>query len=280
MSELSSEHIGCLIACKAIVVRAGEIKPELTVATYACDSCGCENYQEIYGGKYNPLTKCMSKRCIENKISGKLTFLPGHSTFLDYQELKVQETTEQLKVGSIPKSFVLHVKGFNCKQASPGDVILIQGVLLPISRDNGRNEYNLSFNTFVEVFKITRQKKKYVEMAMTEEQIAKIHSVRSSMTEDELFKKMASSIAPEIYGMDTVKKALLLLMVGGVTQVTHDNLRIRGEINIALIGDPGIAKSQLLKHISHVAPRGIYTTGKGSSSVGLTAAIIVDPVTN
>lgn len=117
-------------------------------------------------------------------------------------------------------------------------------------------------------------------MAMTEEQIAKIHSVRSSMTEDELFKKMASSIAPEIYGMDTVKKALLLLMVGGVTQVTHDNLRIRGEINIALIGDPGIAKSQLLKHISHVAPRGIYTTGKGSSSVGLTAAIIVDPVTN
>lgn len=68
-------------------------------------------------------------------------------------------------------------------------------------------------------------------------------------------------------------------MVGGVTKVTEDFLRIRGEINVALIGDPGIAKSQLLKHIAQVAPRGIYTSGKGSSGVGLTAAITVDPQT-
>lgn len=79
--------------------------------------------------------------------------------------------------------------------------------------------------------------------------------------------------------METVKKALLLLMAGGVTKETHDNLRIRGEINIALIGDPGIAKSQLLKHISCLAPRAIYTSGKGSSDVGLTAAVVIDPQT-
>jgi len=90
---------------------------------------------------------------------------------------------------------------------------------------------------------------------------------------------MSKSIAPEIFGMENVKKALLLLMVGGVTKVTEDNLRIRGEINIALIGDPGIAKSQLLKYIAQIAPRGVYTTGKGSSGVGLTAAITVDPQT-
>lgn len=74
-----------------------------------------------------------------------------------------------------------------------------------------------------------------------------------------------------------MKKALLLQLAGGVTKETHDNLYIRGEINIALIGDPGVAKSQLLKHISYIAPRGIYTTGKGSSGVGLTAAIVIDP---
>jgi DNA replication licensing factor MCM7 len=90
---------------------------------------------------------------------------------------------------------------------------------------------------------------------------------------------MSSSIAPEIYGMEWVKKALLLLMAGGVTKETHDNLKIRGEINVALIGDPGIAKSQLLKHISYLAPRAVYTTGKGSSGVGLTAAIVIDPYT-
>ena len=281
ISELNSDKIGSLVACKAIVVRASEIKPELTVATYACDSCGCENYQEIYGGVYQPMTRCMSRKCIENKINGKITFLPGHSTFCEYQELKVQETTEQLHTGRIPKTFTLHMKGSNCRQASPGDVIFVQGVLLPINKSHGgRKDYGLAFNTYIEVFKVTRQKKKYVEMAMSEEQIMKVHSIRSSMTDDELFKKLARSIAPKIYGMEVVKKSLLLLMVGGVTQTTHDNLRIRGEINVALIGDPGIAKSQLLKHISSVAPRGVYTTGKGSSSVGLTAAVIMDPLSN
>lgn len=142
-----------------------------------------------------------------------------------------------------------------------------------------RDTQSLSFNTYLEAYKITREKKKYVEMNMTEEQIGKVESVRSNLTEDDLFKKMARSIAPEIYGLEVVKKALLLMMVGGITKTTPDNLRIRGEINIALIGDPGIAKSQLLKHIAQVAPRGVYTSGKGSSGVGLTAAVTMDPYT-
>ena len=79
--------------------------------------------------------------------------------------------------------------------------------------------------------------------------------------------------------MDSVKKALLLLMVGGVSKITHDNVKIRGEVNVALIGDPGIAKSQLLKQVMYLSPRGIYTTGKGSSGVGLTASVMKDPIT-
>ena len=116
-------------------------------------------------------------------------------------------------------------------------------------------------------------------MNITEEQIAEVESVRANVTDDELFDKLSKSIAPEIYGMEDVKKALLLLMAGGITKETNDSMKIRGEINIALIGDPGIAKSQLLKHISSLAPRGVYTTGKGSSGVGLTAAIVKDPFT-
>lgn len=116
-------------------------------------------------------------------------------------------------------------------------------------------------------------------MNITDENRREINHVRNNMTEDEIFDRMARSIAPEIYGNEDVKKALLLLMTGGVTKVTHDNLKIRGEINVALFGDPGIAKSQLLKHISYLAPRGIYTTGKGSSGVGLTAAVVKDPFT-
>ena len=91
---------------------------------------------------------------------------------------------------------------------------------------------------------------------------------------------MAQSIAPEIFGHEDVKKALLLLMVGGATREMPDGLRIRGDINVCLMGDPGVAKSQLLKHIATVSPRAVYTTGKGSSGVGLTAAVLRDQNTN
>ena len=137
----------------------------------------------------------------------------------------------------------------------------------------------MAFNTHIVATKLIREKKKYVEMNITEESKREIQQVRNNLSEEEIYEKMARSIAPEIYGMEEVKKSLLLLMTGGVTKLTHDNLRIRGEINIALFGDPGIAKSQLLKHIAHLAPRGIYTTGKGSSGVGLTAAVVKDPFT-
>jgi DNA replication licensing factor MCM7 len=95
-----------------------------------------------------------------------------------------------------------------------------------------------------------------------------------------VYSKLAESIAPEIYGHADVKKALLLLLVGGVTKVTGDGMKIRGDLNVCLMGDPGVAKSQLLKYISKIAPRGVYTTGKGSSGVGLTAAVMRDPVTD
>jgi len=108
-----------------------------------------------------------------------------------------------------------------------------------------------------------------------EEKILKLHN---DMEPHELYNLLAKSIAPEIFGLDDVKKALLLLLVGG-TMLEKSDLRIRGDINIALIGDPGIAKSQLLKQIAYLSPRGVYTTGKGSSGVGLTASVTRDEYT-
>lgn len=90
---------------------------------------------------------------------------------------------------------------------------------------------------------------------------------------------LSTAIAPEIFGHEDIKRALLLMLVGGCTRKLPDGMRIRGDINICLMGDPGVAKSQLLKHVASIAPRGVYTTGKGSSGVGLTAAITKDVTT-
>jgi DNA replication licensing factor MCM7 len=107
-----------------------------------------------------------------------------------------------------------------------------------------------------------------------------IKNIESYAADPKIYEKLAKSICPEIYGMEDVKKALLLLMVGGSTVTMSDGMKIRGDLNVALIGDPGVAKSQLLKHIAHITPRGIYTTGKGSSGAGLTAAVMRDQFTS
>jgi DNA replication licensing factor MCM7 len=138
---------------------------------------------------------------------------------------------------------------------------------------------SLLHDTYIEASSIVKEKKSHKETQsqLKDELKERIQKERESNVN--LYEKLSKSIAPEIYGMEDVKKALLLLMVGGVDLVKKDGMKIRGNLNVLLMGDPGVAKSQLLKHISHISPRGIYTTGKGSSGVGLTAAVVKDQVT-
>lgn len=100
----------------------------------------------------------------------------------------------------------------------------------------------------------------------------------SPLTDPNLFDLMAQSLAPEIYGHEDVKKALLLMLVGGV-DLSPKGMKIRGNVNICLMGDPGVAKSQLLGFVDRLSPRSQYTTGRGSSGVGLTASVLKDPLT-
>merc|ERR1719231_1653413 len=105
------------------------------------------------------------------------------------------------------------------------------------------------------------------------------HRIDVAFRKGDLYSKAAKSIAPEIYGHTDVKKALLLALVGSFTKKTGDGMKIRGDIHTLLMGDPGVAKSQLLKQVVNIAPRSVYTTGKGSSGVGLTASVVRDSMT-
>jgi len=124
---------------------------------------------------------------------------------------------------------------------------------------------------------IEKEKKSYTEIEESLKTHASIDEIADS---PDAYSRLARSIAPEIFGHVDVKRALLLQLVGGVTRTLGDGVRLRGDINICLMGDPGVAKSQLLKSIASISPRGVYTTGKGSSGVGLTAAIVRDTITS
>lgn len=168
--------------------------------------------------------------------------------------------------------------GTQTRLLNPGDIVHLGGIFLPTPYTGFQAiRAGLLTDTYLEVHYVNQLKKQYNELQMTPEIEQAIAELKQDPT---LYNKLAHSIAPEIYGHDDVKKALLLLLVGGVTKTMGDGLKIRGDLNICLMGDPGVAKSQLLKYIAKIAPRGVYTTGKGSSGVGLTAAVMRDPVTD
>lgn len=172
----------------------------------------------------------------------------------------------------------IHVHGNLTRLMNPGDVVHLGGIFLPIPYTGFQAiRAGLLTDTYLEAHYIYQLKKQYSELETTPEIERAIVKLKHDPA---LYQKLAQSIAPEIYGHEDVKKALLVLLVGGVTKVTGDGMKIRGDLNICLMGDPGVAKSQLLKYISKIAPRGVYTTGKGSSGVGLTAAVMRDPVTD
>jgi DNA replication licensing factor MCM7 len=172
----------------------------------------------------------------------------------------------------------IHLYGTLTRTVNPGDVVNISGIFLPTPYTGFRAiRAGLLQDTFLEATHVHQLKKQYHAMEITPEIQAKCEELKE---DPNLYSRMANSIAPEIYGHEDVKKALLLLLIGGVSKTVGDGMKIRGDINVCLMGDPGVAKSQLLKYITKVAPRGVYTTGRGSSGVGLTAAVMRDPVTD
>ncbi|KAH9000999.1 MCM-domain-containing protein [Lactarius akahatsu] len=277
--EVRGVHLGRLITARGIVTRVSEVKPLLLVNAYTCDVCGSETFQEISRKEFTPIADCQNENeCKRNNIKGSLRMQTRACRFSPFQEVKIQEMADQVPVGHIPRSMTVHVNGSLTRTMSPGDIVHLGGIFLPIPCTGFQAvRAGLLTDTYLEAHYIHQLKKQYSEMEVTAEMRAAIERLHDDPT---VYQKLAFSIAPEIYGHVDVKKALLLLLVGGVTKTMGDGMKIRGDLNVCLMGDPGVAKSQLLKYISKVAPRGVYTTGKGSSGVGLTAAVMRDPVTD
>lgn len=274
--EIKAEHIGKLLTVRGIVTRCTEVKPMMVVATYTCDCCGAETYQPVNAVSFTPISDCPSEDCRVNKAGGRLTLQSRGSKFVKFQEIKIQEHSDQVPVGHIPRTLTIFCRGEQTRRAQPGDHVLITGVFLPKQRAGYTQMVSgLLSETFMEAHRIVALNKsdesENLSNDLTPDEIQELSS-------GDFYTRLASSLAPEIYGHLDVKKALLLLLIGGVDK-SPNGIKIRGNINICLMGDPGVAKSQLLGYISRLATRSQYTTGRGSSGVGLTAAVMKDPHT-
>ncbi|KAL0209388.1 hypothetical protein RCL1_007756 [Eukaryota sp. TZLM3-RCL] len=293
LRSVRSCDIGSLITFKGIVVRMSDVRPLLTVATYKCDACHSISAQEIHGSTFMPQSRCSSAACTVNRNS-KLELIPSLSKFVKIQEIRVQEATCEVPVGHVPRTVTVLARGDHVvRKCSAGDEVMVSGIFLPLPQssearrvNSARNRLGLSADTFFEAQSITRVKNEGISLTdddnyglnSVQGQLQKLLSI-ANQNGDEIYDLLSKMIAPEIFGHDDVKKALLLQLVGGVRTIHQDGVKIRGDINVLLIGDPGVAKSQLLKRVSNIATRSLYTTGRGSSGVGLTANVQIDRIT-
>ncbi|KAH9786750.1 DNA replication licensing factor MCM7 [Citrus sinensis] len=217
-------------------------------------------------------------RCSDVKPLMQVAVYTCEECGFEIYQAKIQELAEHVPKGHIPRTMTVHLRGELTRKVAPGDVVEFSGIFLPIPYTGFRAlRAGLVADTYLEAMSVTHFKKKYEEYELRGDEEEHI----SRLAEDgDIYNKLARSLAPEIYGHEDIKKALLLLLVGAPHRKLKDGMKIRGDLHICLMGDPGVAKSQLLKHIINVAPRGVYTTGRGSSGVGLTAAVQRDNVTN
>ena len=278
LRHVRSRSMGHLVTITGMIVRASDVKPSCVVATYSCDACGAEIYQPTSRKReFLPPKSCPACQ------SQTLYLQCRGSKFSKFQELRLQELPSQVPMGHVPRSMSVYCRDELTRLALPGNVVTIDGVFLPqrLAESGYRAlKAGLISTTYLEAQNIVQHKQSYDESSLSEEENAILNAeIMEIATGQDPIGKLSSSIAPEIFGHEDIKRSLLLQLVGGCTRSLPDGMRIRGDINICLMGDPGVAKSQLLKHVASIAPRGVYTTGKGSSGVGLTAAVTKDVAT-
>lgn len=274
--DLRSHHIGKLIAVEALVRQAQEIRPRLVRAAFKCPWCGEEQeVEQPESGRFAEPGRCASDSCRRGGRPFRL--LVKRSTFVDSQRLRLEEPPEALSGNQQPQKLPVVVEDDLAGATAPGDRVRINGVLRSFQRVI-RNEKSSTFDILLDGLSVQIQEKEYadVERSITPEDIEAIQTLSKDPT---VYDKVIRSIAPSIYDygpIRAVKEAIALQLVGGVPKLLPDSSRIRGDTHILLVGDPGTAKSMLLRYVTRLAPRSIYTSGMGSTAAGLTAAAIRD----
>jgi len=278
LREIKAPVVGSLVSMDCVVTRVGPVQPRMEIASYQCEVCQAHIWQVIGDDQFMPVSECPTPACKTNRVAGKIQLNHRTSKLVANQEVRVQEPARDVPMGSVPRSMSIVLKGDMCHALRPGEAVTVSGVFLPI-KHTGFSKIKRGNQVEMQLHAHHVVKHKESSAVVSSDSLNKNYDLSSEIDalsiSGDAYEKLAKSIAPEIYGHLDVKKALLLMLVGGLTKVRPD-VQIRGDLHVLLMGDPGIAKSQLLRQICQIAPRAIYTTGKGSSGVGLTASVVRD----
>jgi len=272
LRRLRAKDIDNLVWTKGILVRSSAIRPKLIDATFECLICGKQfNILQL-----KPQIK-MPKFCIDNKCKAKsqsdFRLISKNSKFIDWQSVMIQEIPEDLPPGRIPRSIQAILSYDLVDTVKPGDRVKIMGTFKSVLAHSAKSINSTLFKTFIDVNFIDPEDKSEEFIELSKEDKKKIEDLSK---EPFIQKKIARSIAPTIYGRDDLKMACALSLFAGTRKKQYGGSYKRGDIHVLFVGDPGTGKSEILKGAIDISPRGLYTSGKGSTAVGLTAAVIKD----
>ncbi|MDX1371817.1 MAG: minichromosome maintenance protein MCM, partial [Nitrososphaeraceae archaeon] len=274
LREINAEAINKLLGVSGMVVRTSEVKPLAKKIGYKCLNCGDINEAQLKGLVLKKPSKC--KQCSEKELEMD----PETSIFIDFQMVRLQELPEDLPAGNLPHYLEVTVIGDLVDQCRPGDRILLTGIV------RIEHEQQSQFKTSIFRLRMEGNNIEYLGGRAGDKDNRTTERLEISIEDEKqifalgrknnAYDILISSYAPHIYGHEVIKEVVLLLIVGSVTKKLDDGSTRRGDINVLLVGDPGTAKSEMLKFAAKIAPRGLYTSGRGTTAAGLTAAVIRD----
>ncbi|BDD61019.1 MCM DNA helicase complex subunit [Monascus purpureus] len=274
LRQLRQSHLNCLVRVSGVVTRRTGVFPQLKYVMFLCQKCGAtlgpfqqEASAEV---KISFCQNCQSR--------GPFTVNSEKTVYRNYQKLTLQESPGSVPSGRLPRQREVILLADLIDTAKPGDEIEVTGIY--------RNSYDAQLNnkngfpvfaTILEANYVIKSHDQLAGFQLTEEDEREI---RALSRDPEIVDKIIRSIAPSIYGHEDVKTAVALSLFGGVSKEAQGKMSIRGDINVLLLGDPGTAKSQILKYVENTAHRAVFATGQGASAVGLTASVRRDPLTS
>jgi len=279
LRDLRRTHLDHLVKVHGVVTRRGEVYPKLKIAYYKCSNKECgflEGPIRIEGIGQESESLMMPEEC--PLCGGSFFKLESNlSVYGNIQRINLQETPGSVPPGRVPRQKEVYLEHDLIDIARPGEEIEVTGVY--------EQKYDSSltlksgfpvFSTFLTANHIRKREDASAASNLAE---ADVRAILELSRDPKIGERIVQSIAPSIFGHDNCKMALAMSLFGGVPKNVNDKHRIRGDCNVLLLGDPGTAKSQLLKYAEATAPRAVYSTGKGASAVGLTAGVHKDPIT-